>query len=127
MTESSVAVAAGTSQFENGFLYSASQGEATVDGPETEMRYGLLSKTELRLFVPDYFGALESGAPSGFGDLGVGVKQQLGPLAGFDVSLILSLTMPAGATGVSSGRYDPALQLLWPRIGPRRECYRYMG
>jgi hypothetical protein len=115
VTESSVVVPAGTLQFENGFLYSVSQGEETLDGPETEVRFGLLSKTELRLFVPDYFAPLESGVLSGFGDLGVGVKQQLGPVAGFDVSVILSLSLPTGARGISSGRYDPSVQLPWSR------------
>lgn len=115
VTESSVVVPAGTLQFENGFLYSVSQGGQTLDGPETELRFGLLSKTELRLFVPDYFASLESAAPSGFGDLGLGVKQQLGPVAGFDVSLILSLSLPTGARGISSGRYDPSVQLPWSR------------
>jgi hypothetical protein len=115
VTESSVVVPAGTLQIENGFLYSASQGEATWDGPETEMRFGLLSKTELRLFVPDYYAPLQSAAPSGFGDLGVGMKQQLGPVAGFDVSVILLLSMPSGAPGISSGRYDPSVQIPWSR------------
>lgn len=115
VTESSVVVPAGTLQFENGFLYTVSQGEATLDGPETEVRFGLLSKTELRLYVPDYYAPLQSAAPSGFGDLGFGMKQQLGPVAGFDVSLILSLTMPTGARGISSGRYDPSVQLPWSR------------
>jgi hypothetical protein len=115
VTESSVVVPAGTLQLENGLLYGASQGEQTLDGPETEVRFGLLPKTELRLVVPDYYAALESPAPSGFGDLGVGVKQQLGPVAGFDISLILSLNMPTGAAGISSGRYDPSAQLPWSR------------
>lgn len=115
VTESSVVVPAGTLQLENGFLYSASQAEETLDGPETEVRFGLLSKTELRLFVPDYYAPLQSGAASGLGDLGVGIKQQLGPVAGFDVSVILLLTMPTGAIGISSGRYDPSVQLPWSR------------
>ncbi len=115
VTESSVVVPAGTLQFENGFLYRVSQGDETLDGPETEVRFGLLSKTELRLFVPDYYASFQSSAPSGFGDLGAGMKQQLGPVAGFDVSLILSLSMPTGARGISSGRYDPSVQLPWSR------------
>ena len=77
------------------------------------MRFGVASKTELRLTVPDYFGQV--GGESGFGDLAIGVKQQLGPAAGFDVSLVLSLSFPTGARGISSGGYDPSVQLPWSR------------
>lgn len=113
VTDSSVVVPSGSLQFENGFLDSVDQGQRTLDGPETLMRFGLASKTELRLTVPDYFA--NTGASSGFSDLGIGMKQQLGPAAGFDVSVILSLTLPTGARGISSGGYDPAVQLPWSR------------
>ncbi len=113
VTDSSVVVPFGSLQFENGFTDTVSQGQQTLDGPETLIRFGVAAKTELRLDVPDYFGPL--GAGSGFGDFGFGVKQQLGPAAGFDVSLVLSLTVPTGARGVSSGGYDPAVQLPWSR------------
>ena len=79
---------------------------------------GLLHKTELRLTVPDYYYNLPDGAgtTSGFGDLAVGVKQQLGPLLGhFNLSAIFFLSFPTGADAVSSHGYDPALQLPWSR------------
>jgi Putative MetA-pathway of phenol degradation len=113
VTDSSVVVPFGSLQFENGFAYTVGEGQQTLDGPETLIRFGVASKTELRLDVPEYFGQLEAG--SGFGDFGFGVKQQLGPAAGFDVSLVLSLTAPTGARGVSNGGYDPAIQLPWSR------------
>jgi hypothetical protein len=43
------------------------------------------------------------------------VKQQLGPIHGFDVSATVFLSFPSGAVGVSSGGYDPALQVAWSR------------
>jgi hypothetical protein len=113
VTDSSVVVPSGSLQFEDGFMDTVSDGQRTLDGPETLLRLGIASKTELRLNVPDYFGP--AGAGSGFGDLGVGVKQQLGPSAGFDVSLVLALSLPTGARGISSGGYDPSVQLPWSR------------
>ena len=52
---------------------------------------------------------------SGFGDLTIGMKQQLGPTpGGFDVSLVISLSLPTGASAISSDGYDPS-QLPWSR------------
>jgi hypothetical protein len=117
VTDSSVVVPLGTLQAENGFAETVSQGQATLDGPETWLRFGAAPKTELRLIVPDYFGPLGSGpAASGFGDTAIGLKQQLGPTpGGFDVSLVASLSLPTGARAVSSHGYDPFVQLPWSR------------
>jgi len=117
ITESSVVVPEGGFQIENGFLATDTGDHHLLDFPESDLRYGLLGKTELRLSLPDYFhnlAAPNSGA-SGFGDLAIGVKQQLGPLGGFDLSIIPSLSLPTGAQPVSSHGYDPALQLPWSR------------
>lgn len=113
VTDSSIVVPAGSLQFENGFTETTSQGQQTFDGSETLVRFGVASKTELRLNVPDYFGQV--GASSGLGDLGIGMKQQLGPTAGFDVSLVLSLSLPTGAKAISSHGYDTSAQLPWSR------------
>lgn len=115
VTDSSVVVPPGSLQAENGFTETASQGQRIVDGPETLLRLGVASKTELRLTAPDYFGQSASGMGSGFGDLAMGVKQQLGPARDFDVSLILSLSVPTGAASISSHGYDPSAQLPWSR------------
>ena len=74
-------------------------------------RFGVAGNTELRLSVPDYY----HDAISGFGDLAIGIKQQLGPAAGFDVSIIAFLSLPTGAGVISSHGYDPGLQLPWSR------------
>jgi outer membrane putative beta-barrel porin/alpha-amylase len=114
VTDSSVVVPSGSLQAENGFTETSSQGQRTFDGPETLLRFGLASKTELRLTAPDYFGP--AGMSSGFGDIAVGMKQQLGPTpGGFDVSLVLSLSLPTGAHSISSHGYDPFVQLPWSR------------
>jgi hypothetical protein len=114
VTDSSIVVPHGSLQAENGFAETVSQGLRTYDGPETLLRFGVASKTELRLTAPDYFGQV--GTISGFGDLTIGMKQQLGPeRGGFDVSLVLSLSMPSGANAISSHGYDPSVQLPWSR------------
>jgi hypothetical protein len=115
-TNSSVVVPAGSSQAENGFEETSGQGLNTVDAPETLIAFGLTAKTELRFDVPDYYYNLDgSGRNSGFGDLAFGVKQQLGPVRGFDVSATVFLSCPTGANAVSSGGYDPGLQVAWSR------------
>ena len=106
VTDSSVVVARGSLQAENGFLESSSQGQSVFDGPESLVRFGVAKRTELRFTVPDYFYNLDTGGSpgSGFGDFAFGVKEQLGPIPGkFDVSVILFLSFPTGANTVSSG------------------------
>jgi hypothetical protein len=118
VTNSSVVVPSGSLQAENGFLETTSQGQTIVDGPETLLRFGVVTKTELRLTVPDYYSNLNAlaGRSSGFGDLAIGLKQQLGPTpSGFDVSATVFLSFPTGAQFVSSGGYDPGLQVAWSR------------
>jgi len=116
VTNSSVVVPAGSLQVENGFLETRSQGQSIVDGPESLVRFGIAKRTELRLTVPDYYYNLNAGPGSGFGDLALGVKQQLGPIPGkFDVSVIVFLSFPTGADTVSSGGYDPGVQVPWSR------------
>jgi hypothetical protein len=73
------------------------------------VRFGIASRTELRFTAPDYY---STGA--GFGDLALGVKQQISHTAGgFDLSAVVSLSLPSGAQAISSHGYDPALQLPW--------------
>ena len=93
-------------------------GAARVRRTGDLLRFGVASKTELRLAAPNYFG--QSAAGSGFGDLAIGVKQQLGPTPrGFDVSVVLTLSMPTGASAVSSHGHDPSVQFA---MDARAEC-----
>jgi hypothetical protein len=118
VTNSSVVVPSGSVQAENGFLETNSQGQSIVDGSETLLRFGVSTRTELRFTLPDYFYNLSAGGGrgSGLGDLAVGVKEQLGPTpGGFNVSATLFLSLPTGANAVSSGGYDPGLQVAWSR------------
>lgn len=119
VTNSSVVVPQGGLQAENGLLAADVQGRYTLDFPDTTIRYGLVDKTELRLTVPDYYhGVSAQSGVSGFGDSAIGVKQQVGPLGGFDLSAIAFLSLPTGAKDISSHGYDPGLQLPWSRNLP---------
>ena len=141
ITSSSIVVPCGSLQFENGFQETSNGGQRGFDFPETSVRFGIANKTELRFGVPDYFqnDDTSSGFASGFGDLSLGFKQQLGPTrGGFDVSVIPSVSFPTGANAISSHGYDPTVQLpwshslkknwtaagmfslMWPTEGPRR-------
>jgi len=117
VSSSGVAAPRGGLQIENGMLGTDQQGNWVLDLPETLIRYGVLRKTELRLYVPDYYHNFgpDGAANSGFGDIAFGVKQQLGPIGGFDVSAIFFVSVPTGAGGVSSRGYDPSLQVPWTR------------
>ena len=117
ITSSSIVVPCGSLQFENGFAETGNAGQRTFDLPETSVRLGILSKTEFRLGAPDYFSNTQtaSGFATGLGDLSVGFKQQLGPTHGFDVSLIPAVSLPTGASSISSHGYDPSLQIPWSR------------
>ena len=114
VTDSSIVVPLGSLQFENGFADTVSQGQNIFDTPETSLRLGIAAKTELRLTAPDYFA--QSLTSSGFGDTVMGLKQQLGPTpGGFDVSVVVSLSLPTGVRAISSHGYDPSVQLPWSR------------
>lgn len=114
ITNSSVVVPCGSLQLENGFEVTGSGGQQSPDFPETSIRLGVASRTELRISVPNYYrNAAGTSGSNGFGDLGLGFKQQLGPIAGFDVALIAAVSLPSGANSISSHGYDPTVQLPW--------------
>lgn len=116
ITDSSIVVPAGDLLFENGFTETANEGQRSFDLPETLVRFGLTSNTELRFTPPDYFANYNAGAGlgSGLGDLALGVKQQLvASSSGFDAALIVALSFPTGATTLSSHGYDPQFLLPW--------------
>jgi hypothetical protein len=114
VTESSVVVPQGGFQIENGFLATDGDGRYLLDFPESDLRYGISTKTEVRFSLPDYFHTAGGGA-SGFGDAALGVKQQLGPLHGIDLSVVGFVSLPTGGQSETSHRYDPGVQLPWSR------------
>lgn len=115
---SSSVVPKGVLQFENGLSVTNSQGEYSLDVPQTAVRFGLFNKTELRLLAPEYFHGLLAGeaVPSGFEDMAICLKHQLGPIPGdFNLAVVFLVSLPSGAERLSSHTYDPGLQLPWAR------------
>jgi hypothetical protein len=140
-TDASTVVPSGYLLFENGFTQTGSHRQSSFDFPETLARFGLAANTEMRFTAPDYFQNYNTGSGfgSGWGDLSLGVKQQLtASSVGFDAALIVALSFPTGANIISSHGYDPQFllpwshpisknwtaagmfSLLWPTQGPRR-------
>jgi hypothetical protein len=116
ITDSSVVVADGYFVFENGFTETGTTNHLSLDTPETLVRFGLTSKTELRFMPPDYFYNFNTGRGygDGFGDIGFGVKQQIFATAsGFDASVIVQVSVPTGAKIISSHGYDPQVLVPW--------------
>jgi hypothetical protein len=117
VTESSIVVPKGSLQFENGLSWTSDHGQTLLDLPETLVRFGISERTEFRFVVPNYLGGLTgTGSASGFGDIAVGMKQQIGPLPGdVDLSVILAVSLPTGAHQVSSHGYDPFIKFPWSK------------
>ena len=117
ITESSIVVPKASLQFENGLTWTSDHGQTTLDLSETLVRFGVSDRTELRIVVPNYLAGLSGPtAVSGFGDVAVGMKQQLGPLPGdFDLSVIAAVSLPTGADRVSSHGFDPFVKFPWSK------------
>ena len=117
VTESSIVVPKGSLQFENGTTWTRDHGQTMLDLPETLVRLGISARSELRIVAPNYLNMLAgSRSELGFGDVTIGMKQQLGPLPGdFDLSVIVALSLPSGAHNVSSHGYDPFIKFPWSK------------
>jgi len=117
ITESSIVIPKGSLQLENGLTWTNDHGQQTLDLSETLLRFGVFDRTELRIVVPNYVAGLTGPtSASGFGDVAVGVKQQLGPLrGGFDLSVIVALSLPTGADRISSHGFDPFVRFPWSK------------
>jgi len=117
VTESGVVVPKGSLQLENGITWASDRGAKAIDLSETLMRFGVSTRTEIRIVTPNYSGGLSSrDTPSGFGDTALGMKQQLGPLpGGLDLSVIAALSLPTGADRVSSHGFDPFIKVPWSK------------
>ena len=100
-------------QIENGVAWNAVQRSNVVDGPETNVRFGVASCSEIFFGVPNYSYAIGGNAPSGFSDFVASAKRQLPEFYGFDTAATAGLSFPTGGTQISSHGYDPYLQLPW--------------
>lgn len=116
VTESSIVVPKGSAQFENGISWTTDHSNQSADFSETLLRFGISTRRELRLVIPNYLKDVTGSNASGFDDIAVGVKQQLGPLWGhFDLAVIAGLSLPTGADRISSHGFDPFIKFPWSR------------
>jgi hypothetical protein len=117
ITESAIVVPKGSLQFENGLTRTSDHGQATLDLSETLVRFGVVDRTELRVVVPNYITGLTGPtSASGFGDVAVGLKQQLGPqLSEVDLAVIIAISLPTGADRITSHGFDPFIKFPWSK------------
>jgi len=85
-------------------------GGLTTDAPETLLRTGLDSKTELRLTLPNYLWPSGS-STSGFTDGAIGLRRKLYQSRTLKIALTPTLTVPLKTAVTSSGHVDPSLNL----------------
>jgi hypothetical protein len=94
---------------EKGVTWSADHGTFTVDLSETLIRGGILGRTEIRLTSPNYLRQPSaSRLTSSFADPSVGLKEQIGPLAGaLDLSVIIGAGIPLETDKPGRHRFSP--------------------
>jgi hypothetical protein len=83
ITESSIVVPKASLQVENGFTWTDNDPGRLISLCQSLLRVGIGNAPELRLAQPAYSLDLFRGnAGSGVSDLSIGLKRQIGPLAG---------------------------------------------
>ena len=117
ITESAIVVPKASLQAENGLTWTSDHLDNLVALCQTLLRLGLSDRTELRLSLPSYSQSFSrTRDSSGFTDLSIGFKRQLGPLpGGFDLSLIVATSVPSGTADKTTHRLDPFLKVPWSR------------
>lgn len=99
LTESTAAVP--TLQIETGVQVartSGSGGSAEITGPNALVRIGVAPGLEARLGLPNYISVSDDldGDATGFSDPSLGVKGEVGTLAGWDLAAIAEVSLPLG-------------------------------
>lgn len=117
ITESAVVVPKASVQVENGVTWTDNGPSRLISLCQSLIRIGLGSTTELRLAVPAYsLNLFGRDAVSGFSDLSIGFKRQIGPLPGrIELSVIVAASIPTGTASQTSHRVDPFLKIPWSR------------
>jgi hypothetical protein len=113
-TESALVVPEKALQIEGGLTWERSDSETTAfQAPELALRYGVGSRFELRLGLPNYVHVNSDVDPvSGVNDPLFGFKYQAGPLATkADLAVIVQASLPVGSDELSSGRVDPEVKV----------------
>lgn len=102
----------GSLQIENGVGVSRGGGVTSVDLPETRLRYGLRSCTELLIDLPDYSHAIGHGGVRGASDIAPGLKHQFEGLPEpFQLWLAVGVALPTGDQSIAGRGAQPYFQI----------------
>ena len=114
VTNSSVVIPEGSLQIENGVNLSARDGDRSVDGTNTRLRFGIANCLEFLVDTPTYFANLSNPQNSGFSDAAPALKWQISPVPGkVDLSAVFGVALPTGSAGIAGPGAQPYLQFPW--------------
>src|ERR1700692_4071882 len=114
VTNSSVVIPAGSLQIENGVNLSARDGDRSVDGTNTRLRYGIANCLEFLVDTPTYFSNISNPQKSGFSDVAPALKWQISPVPGkVDLSAVFGVALPTGTANIAGAGAQPYLQFPW--------------
>jgi len=114
VTNSSVVIPEGSLQIENGVNLSARDGDRSVDGTNTRLRFGIANCLEFLVDTPTYFSDISNPQKSGFSDVAPALKWQISPVPGkVDLSAVFGVALPTGSAGIAGPGAQPYLQFPW--------------
>jgi hypothetical protein len=114
VTNSSVVIPEGSLQIENGVNLSARDGDRSVDGTNTRLRFGIANCLEFLVDTPTYFSNISNPQKSGFSDVAPALKWQVSPVPGkVDLSAVFGVALPTGSAGIAGPGAQPYLQFPW--------------
>lgn len=109
--DDSATVPVGSLQIENGVGVSRGGGATSLDLPETRLRLGVQSCTEVLVGLPDYTRSNGQGA-HGPGDLAAGIKHQVEDLPEpFQLWAEIGVALPTGARNIGGRGVQPYVQI----------------
>ena len=114
VTNSSVVIPAGSLQIENGVNLSARDGDRSIDGTNTRLRFGIANCLEFLVDTPTYFANVSKPQNSGFSDVAPALKWQISPVPGkVDLSAVFGVALPTGTANIAGAGAQPYLQFPW--------------
>jgi hypothetical protein len=114
VTNSSVVIPAGSLQIENGVNLSARDGDRSIDGTNTRLRFGIANCLEFLVDTSTYFANVSNPRNSGFSDVAPALKWQISPVPGkVDLSAVFGVALPTGTANIAGRGAQPYLQFPW--------------
>jgi len=114
ITNSSIVIPWGSLQIENGVNLSMRDGDRSIDGTNTRLRFGIANCLEFLVDTPTYFANVRSPQNSGFSDVAPALKWQISPVPGrVDLSAVFGVALPTGTANIAGLGAQPYLQFPW--------------